>query len=124
MPSVLVVDDNAAMRKLATLLVETRGYHVESAANGADALMAMQRQVPDLVILDLHMPVMDGPAFVEEVRARGLRPKLLVYTADVDAALWAARLEADGWLVKSGDPLALPDKVSQLCPPDALPRAA
>ena len=124
MPSILVVDDNPAMRKLATVLLETCGYHVETAANGADALAAVQRRVPDLVILDLNMPVMDGPTFAEAARARGLRLKLLVYTADVDAARWAARLQADDWLVKAGDPYLLLDKVAHLCPPDALPKAA
>jgi CheY-like chemotaxis protein len=124
MPSVLVVDDNPAIRKLATFLLETRGYHVETAANGADALAAVQRGVPDLVVLDLHMPVMDGPSFAEAARARGLRLKLLVYTTDVNAAQWATRLQAADWLVKSGDPHLLPDKVARLCPPDALPNAA
>jgi len=68
MPSVLVVDDDRDIRDaLAQILVE-EGFEVAEAANGAQALDAIGRKVPDLVLLDLMMPVMNGWEVLQTLR--------------------------------------------------------
>src|SRR4051812_25195654 len=65
---VLVVEDDASIRELLTELLETESYHVITAQNGADALALFERKIvhPCLILLDLMMPVMDGPTFLKE----------------------------------------------------------
>lgn len=60
---VLVVDDDADARTLLELALSAEGYAVRSAVNGADALRVARRWRPDVILLDLAMPVMDGYAF-------------------------------------------------------------
>jgi CheY-like chemotaxis protein len=62
-PTVLVVEDDADVRGFMALLLEHGGYQVMTATNGLEALIAMRRTCPDLVLLDLAMPVMDGYEF-------------------------------------------------------------
>ena len=66
MSLILVVDDHAATREPLAKLLEYEGYETASAANGAEALAAMRSRRPDLVLLDLNMPKMDGLAFLAE----------------------------------------------------------
>jgi two-component system chemotaxis response regulator CheY len=61
----LLVDDDPDTREGLAELLEERGYAVCKAPNGQDALTAMQRELPDLVVLDLLMPVMNGWEFCE-----------------------------------------------------------
>ena len=122
--SVLVVDDNPAMCKLVTFFLTSAGYQVQTAANGVEALVAVQWHRPDLVVLDLYMPVMDGERFVQELRQRGVWLKLLVFSADPDGYRAAARMHADGWIEKTGNPDALLDEVARLCAIDELSEAA
>jgi len=57
---VLVVDDDPAMRRMVEHVLQLDGLHVCTAANGAECLVAVGAESPDLVILDVNMPVMDG----------------------------------------------------------------
>lgn len=65
---VLVADDKATSRELVRTVLEKAGYELYEAASGADAVRTAKEVKPDLVILDLHMPELDGFAVFEELR--------------------------------------------------------
>ena len=69
MPTVLVVDDDVAIRTVTAEWLMFYGYAAVLAANGAEALDRMRDQTPCLVILDLHMPVMDGWEFLRRQKS-------------------------------------------------------
>jgi CheY-like chemotaxis protein len=81
MTRVLVVDDDRATTRLLEDVLQDEGYVVDVAANGAAAIDTMPRHPPDVVLVDLYMPVMDGVAFVracrDDPRWSGLRIVLL-----------------------------------------------
>jgi CheY-like chemotaxis protein len=68
MPQILVVEDDEAIRGLVSDVLRDDGYQVREASNGIEALEQLRAGKPDLIVLDLMMPVMDGWAFVEECR--------------------------------------------------------
>ena len=68
MTLILVVDDHAATREPLARLLRYEGYDTASAANGAEALAAVRERKPDLVLLDLLMPKMDGLTFLDEAQ--------------------------------------------------------
>src|SRR5487761_1197134 len=68
MPTVLVVDDKPAGRELVRSVLENSGHTVFEARDGEEALRVARQVVPDLIILDIHMPVRDGFDVVEELR--------------------------------------------------------
>jgi len=68
---VLIVDDHPVNRQVATLMLEAVGMAVSTAENGALAVEAVQSRVYDLVLMDLHMPVMDGLSACRAIRALG-----------------------------------------------------
>lgn len=68
MPEILVVEDDEAIRGLVSEVLRDDGYEVSEASNGAEALDYVHHHRPDLIVLDLMMPVMDGWAFVERCR--------------------------------------------------------
>jgi CheY-like chemotaxis protein len=63
--TVLIVEDEAVIREVLADLFEERGFHVLLAANGAEALVRLDTSRPDVMVLDLLMPVMHGWAFME-----------------------------------------------------------
>jgi CheY-like chemotaxis protein len=65
---VLVIDDEEMMRLAMSVMLRGRGMEVETAANGAEALEKARQWVPDVVVCDLSMPVMDGFEFLAELR--------------------------------------------------------
>jgi two-component system chemotaxis response regulator CheY len=67
-PSCLVVDDSAVVRKVARRILEAHGFAVEEANNGAVALESCHRHLPDVVLLDWNMPVMNGIEFLKALR--------------------------------------------------------
>lgn len=78
MARILVVDDAAFMRlRLATLLQEA-GHTVIEATNGAEAVEQYQREKPDLVLMDITMPVMDGLAAIEAIRGADPDARIIV----------------------------------------------
>jgi CheY-like chemotaxis protein len=69
MKQVLVVDDKASSRELIRTVLENSGYSVIEAANGQEALSVARQTSPDLILLDLQMPVLDGFGALEQLRA-------------------------------------------------------
>jgi CheY-like chemotaxis protein len=68
MKRILIAEDNAVNRELLRELLEARGYAVEEACNGLEALQMIAQSKPDALLLDLNMPVLDGFATVRKIR--------------------------------------------------------
>lgn len=82
---ILVVDDNADNRTLLTQMLETVGFTVKEVSNGELALKAFQNWQPDLILMDMRMPVMDGYTATRKIRElpRGNLAKIVAVTASV-----------------------------------------
>lgn len=81
---VLLADDDAPSQELAVFLIRSRGHHVTTASNGQEVLEAFDKGAFDVVVLDVQMPVKDGPATVRELRRRegaGHRKRIIALTA-------------------------------------------
>jgi CheY-like chemotaxis protein len=61
---ILVVDDDRIVVELAKRTLEGKGYEVMTAQDGEEALLVLARKIPDLIMLDVHMPKMDGYTFI------------------------------------------------------------
>jgi CheY-like chemotaxis protein len=112
--TILVVDDDPSIRDVVSGLLEMEGYDVITASNGLEALRVVDRQTPDLVVLDMRMPVMDGWAFAREMHRRGLAVPILVLTATQDAQLWAEQVGAEDFLEKPFEITSLLASVERL----------
>jgi CheY-like chemotaxis protein len=97
---ILVVDDEPDIRATVSAMLEIEGHAVREAANGALALLAVEEEEPDVVLLDMRMPVMDGWGFAAELRRRGHRVPIVVMTAARDAAHWASQVTAAAFVAK------------------------
>jgi DNA-binding response OmpR family regulator len=100
---VLVVDDESNIRIVLRVALETAGYHVEEAADGAAALRRLESNEIDLLVLDLNMPVMDGMTVLQKLRdQKQPKTRVVVLTAhgSVPAAIKAVRLGASDFLQK------------------------
>lgn len=84
---ILIVDDEAPVLDVLSEYFATQGYTVDTAANGADALSAVQRLHPDLVLLDVRMPGMDGLEVLRKLRELDQRLAVIMVTANEDVAL-------------------------------------
>jgi two-component system chemotaxis response regulator CheY len=92
----LVVDDSAVIRKVARRILEELNFTASEAENGRDALDQCRASMPDVVLLDWNMPVMDGIAFLVALRReRGpSTPKVIFCTTENDAAHIARAIAA------------------------------
>lgn len=97
---ILVIDDDTDLREFLRLMLTSMGFEVTTAANGQEALEFMEGHDPDLILLDMKMPVMDGWEFCRALEGRDSRPPIVVLTAAPDPADRAAEAHADGWLGK------------------------
>ena len=100
--AILVVDDDAPIRRMLDRTLSAEGYAVESAADGGEALAAVERSTPDLIVLDVGLPGVDGLAVSKRLRAKGLAVPVLLLTARDAVADRVAGLDAgaDDYLVK------------------------
>lgn len=96
MTRILVVDDDPSIRFLLRLIFERADFEVSEAPNGAAALAQLAGSVPDILVTDMMMPVMDGEELIERVRSdprtAGLR--ILVVSANPDAGEVARKADA------------------------------
>jgi DNA-binding response OmpR family regulator len=99
---ILVVEDDAALRDTLAEVLADDGHEVRVATDGEAALSMLHAWVPDLIVLDLMMPRMDGYAFREGQRAvtGTAATKVLLLSAAHEVAGAAEQLHADAWLVK------------------------
>ncbi len=98
---ILVVDDDEAILQFIGQVLAEEGYAVETATNGATALARIAQAPPDLILLDMRMPVMDGWQFARAYsEAPGPHAPIIVMTAARDAQAIAADIHADGYLAK------------------------
>jgi two-component system, OmpR family, response regulator MprA len=100
--SVLVVDDDPPIRRMLERTFTAEGYRVTALADGAEALVAVERSVPDLLVLDVAMPGIDGLGVCRRLRRRGLALPILLLTARDAVPDRVAGLDAgaDDYLVK------------------------
>jgi CheY-like chemotaxis protein len=106
---VLVVDDDPDMVHVIRTTLQDEGLQVETAADGRAALVAVQEEPPELVVLDMTLPVIDGRGVAERLRQEhGQQLPVLVITADGRAATKARQVGAYAYLHK---PFELDDLV-------------
>jgi len=98
---VLVVDDDQGIRELVSTALTEEGYDVSGAADGAEALDRIAETPPDVILLDMRMPVMDGWEFARRYRSQPEpHAPIVIVTAALDVAKDAREIGADGFLAK------------------------
>lgn len=100
---ILIVDDDPSIRATLAEVLTDEGYHVQTATNGAEGLSAIAESPPDVVLLDMRMPVLDGWGFARALGERGVSVSIVVMTAAQEATLWAREIGAGSVLPKPFD---------------------
>ena len=119
-PVVLIVDDDERMREYVRVNLEMEGYTVREAGDGEEGLQVLEESTPDLVLLDVMMPGVDGWEMLRRVQERhgvGTIP-VIMFSGKVDepAAEEAAKRGAQGFIGKPFNPQELIDQTKQLLP--------
>jgi len=119
-PTVLVVDDDPGVREVVRLSLELEGYLVKEAGGAEEGLAAVDNEAPDLILLDVMMPHVDGWEMLRQIQERhgaGSIP-IVMFSGKVDAqtAAQAAARGAQGFVGKPFDPQQLVDQAKQIVP--------
>ncbi len=105
---ILVVDDEANIRELARIYLEKEGFHVLTAADGQAALDMARSEAPDLMVLDLMLPKLDGWEVCRRIRAAGSLPIIMLTARDDDVdKIVGLELGADDYMTKPFNPREL-----------------
>ena len=103
----LIVDDSAVVRKVARRILENLSFRTSEAEDGEQAIAACRDEMPDAILLDWTLPVMDGFAFLKELRRMpgGAGPKVVFCTTENDVAHIARAMHAgaDEYIMKPFD---------------------
>jgi len=112
----LVVDDSRVIRKVSRRILEGLGFDVAEAADGVEAMAWCHAAMPDVILLDWRMPVMDGLEFVRRLRAEpgGDRPRVVFCSVENDLARIREALDAgaDEYVMKPFDGEILAGKLA------------
>ncbi len=115
MKQVLIVDDDTTLRTALTRYLEKRGFGVQNVSSGLEAIVAFEKDPPDLVVSDVMMPEMDGFEFCRRLRATRLGQLVpfifLSSRGEVDARVYCHSLGADDYLIKPFEPKELLAKI-------------
>ncbi len=118
MKSCLVVDDSRVVRKVARRIVEDLGFECQEAEDGQKACEACEVSMPDAVLLDWNMPVMDGLEFLKKLRAmdNGNHPKVIFCTTENDMShiQQAMQAGANEYIMKPFDKEIIENKFLQI----------
>ncbi len=113
--TILVADDETRLRDLLRIVLENRGYRVEEAEDGKKALKVFEETAPDMVILDVMMPEMDGLSCCEHLRARSSCPILMLTAKGEDYdQVKGFECGADDYIIKPFTPMVLVARVEAL----------
>jgi excisionase family DNA binding protein len=117
-PLVLVVDDDARLREFMRVNLEMEGYSVREAASAEEALEAIEDSAPELVLLDVVMPGVDGWQMLQRMQERHGSIPVIMFSGKVDeqAATDAEERGARGFIGKPFDPQQLIERAKQLVP--------
>lgn len=113
--SILIVDDDPHIRELLDFALTKAGYLTRQAEDGAAAMAAFEAQAPDLIVLDINMPRLDGLEVCRRVRAKGETPILFLSSRDdeIDRVL-GIELGADDYVVKPFSPREVTARISAI----------
>jgi DNA-binding response OmpR family regulator len=112
---VLVVDDDASVRALLARYLEVEGYQVDEAADGQEAMVAVTRQPPDLVLLDVMMPGEDGLDVLVRLRKTSDVPVILLTArGDETDRVLGLKLGGDDYIVKPFSPAELTARIASV----------
>ncbi len=101
MKTILVVDDKSSVRLLLQDYLGEQGYRVVPAANGREAIYAARHEKPDLILLDLMMPEMDGYTFLKQYRQESQTPVIIITAKEEETdAVLGLELGADDYVIK------------------------
>ena len=109
---ILIVEDEANIRELLRLYLEREGYTVIEAENGVEGIKQWKSEKPDMLLLDVMMPVMDGWTVCKEIRAESDVP-IIMLTAKGETAdrVYGLEMGADDYIVK---PLEMPEVIARV----------
>ncbi|MEM6664805.1 MAG: response regulator [Pseudomonadota bacterium] len=117
MKTCLVVDDSSVIRKVARRILEDLEFEIMEAEDGEDALAKCVETMPDVVLLDWNMPVMDGLDFLKELRGQpaGDKPKVIFCTTENDVGQIARAMHAGAneYIMKPFDREIVESKLQQ-----------
>ena len=100
-PKVMVVDDDPLVRQMLINFLQREDYEVSSSANGQEALDQLAQAAPDIILLDMNMPVMGGLELLPEVKKINKGIKIIMMTGlEIDQARTARELGASAFLIK------------------------
>lgn len=114
MTRILTVDDSRAVRMLVKKALADMAFEIDEAEDGEKGLQAVDASPPDLILLDVTMPVLDGPGMLERLRGRGISTPVLLLTAESGTSVIGPMLKQGGiceYIVKPFKPEQLRAKV-------------
>ncbi|GBF59426.1 chemotaxis protein CheY [Candidatus Phycosocius bacilliformis] len=118
MKTCLVVDDSRVIRKVARRILEDLSFHVEEAGDGSEALNFCRGNMPDAILLDWNMPVMNGIDFLRQLRKDpgGDRPVVVFCTTENDISAIAQAIEsgANEYIMKPFDSEIVQSKFAEV----------
>jgi len=102
---ILLVDDEPDIQQILSARLQSAGYDVVSAESGEEALLLVAKEAPDVVLLDVMMPGVNGFEVCEQLKSRNPLWKVVMYTAKMDGvdAARARQVGADDFTVKTSD---------------------
>jgi len=112
--TILVVDDEESIRRLYQFELMDEGYNVILAADGQEALQKVEQENPDLVILDIRMPKVDGIEFLDRFTQTGQKLPIIINSAYTDYRMDITTWAAETYMVKSSDLSELKAEVKKL----------
>lgn len=122
---VLVVDDSKTMRKILKSILTELGYtEVEEACNGQDALTKVGAFNPDLLLVDWHMPIMDGITFVKTYRKQGNKTPIIFVTSENEKTrvIEAIKAGVNSYVMKPFTPEILRERIIETMAKVAAPQ--
>ena len=112
---ILIVEDNPVNRKLLVMVLRPHGYQILTAVDGEEALLLARQELPDLILMDLQLPKMNGYAVTQLLKEQATTAKIPVVALTAHALAeekdYAHQFGFDGYVTKPIDTRAFPEQV-------------